>query len=209
MDFDHVTVLKDGAAIEKSIKSSLTTMVTGADGGDIIAFIFSGHGHYNSSISSYALAAHDATSGDDGEDGDLYDTELASIMENSIAERVFFFFDCCFAIGMKDELDDLDNANTFFLAAASDSYQSSFYDEIADLRCWTQCFLHYSWNGDSPGFEGSITADFFNVWGIAFNGYTYYDYMEVVQYDNAEQTPQLWNPYGSGFCLSKYGISPQ
>lgn len=207
VDFDHVTVLKNNAAKEKAIKDALTTMVSGADGGDILAFIFSGKGHYNQSENSWALAAHDATSGDNGEDGDLYDEELATIMGDSIAERVFFFFDCCNASGMSYELAELNNSDTFFLATATAVNQPSFQDEDAHLRCWTQCFLNYAWNGDEPnGYEGSITADFNDIYIAALQGYILYAGTHVPLYDYSIQNPQKWNFYGEGFCLSKEGI---
>ena len=203
LDFDHVTVLKNSAATRSAINTSLSLMVSGADGGDILAFIFSGKGYSNET--NWSLSAYDAV--EEGEDGYLFDTELATIMKDSIAERVFFFFDCCNASGMRYELAELDNSETFFLSAATYDGQPSFDHVEEEFRCWTQCFLNYAWNGEV--YEGSITADFFDICGTALSGYIYYDIMEFANYDYSKQQPQRYNYYGEGFCLSKEGISPQ
>ncbi|MHA1223057.1 MAG: caspase family protein [Candidatus Heimdallarchaeaceae archaeon] len=206
LDFNHITVLKNSDAVESSIKSSLENIVSNADEGDIIAFIFSGKGYYNDYDDSYALAAYDALSGDNDEDGDLYDEELTSIINDSIAARVFFFFDCCYAFGMKSALEDLDNEDTFYFSVSADDIDESYYDEDADLRCWTQCFLYYSWLADSPqGYDSSITTDLDDIHDTAVLGYNYYLHQSV-DYYNSTQTPKDWNPYGNGFCLSAEGL---
>ncbi len=183
-------------------------MVSGADGGDIIAFIFSGHGYKYDEGESYALSAYEADPGNPDNEGFFNDTELATIMENSIAERVFFFFDCCNASGMYNELELLNNSDTFFLAAATRDDETSWWDVDKEFRCWTQCFLHYSWNGNSErGSSGSITADFIDIFDDALFWYNYY--VGSVNYYNANQTPTKLSDYGNGFCLSIEGITPQ
>ncbi len=206
LDFDNVTLLKNSAATKSTINSSLSAVVSEADGGDIIAFIFSGKGYSNDT--NWALAAYDAYG--EGEEGYLADTELAAIMEDSLAERVFFFFDCCNASGMRYELADLDNSDTFFIAASTTDNQESEYDNTEDLelRCWTQCFLNYAWNAAAPqGYGGSISEDFFNICGTAIFGYTQYDLGGIDYYDYSTQTPQRYDYYNGDFCLSKSGIT--
>jgi len=203
LDFDHVSLYKNTAAYESVIKSALTSMVTDADGGDIIAFIFSGHGHDDDGGSDYSLSMWDSGEGlYYEEDGDLYDTELAAILENSIAARIFLFFDSCYSYGMKYELDNMDNSDTVFLAAAADDDETAYEDWDNDNGCWTQCFLNYAWK---YYYSGSTTLSFNTIFNKAVWAYNYI-YLGSVNYYNDNQNPVKWNNYGSSFCLSKEGL---
>ncbi|MEM3357085.1 MAG: caspase family protein, partial [Candidatus Bathyarchaeia archaeon] len=88
----------DGYATEYNVKQALTSVVNMADSDDIICFISSGHGSGNGAGSSF-LCMWDYGSGENGQDGALYDTELANILKNSVAAGIFVFLDHCYSGG--------------------------------------------------------------------------------------------------------------
>ncbi|UJG41296.1 MAG: caspase family protein [Candidatus Heimdallarchaeum aukensis] len=199
LDFDEVDLYKGSNAYESAIKNALENMVNIADKGDIIAFIFSGHG-YKKSSTEHALSMWDADG--NGNTGYLYDSELATILTSSEAERIFLFFDCCYSYGMQEELAEIGSKDHILLTSSCDKNEISYYDKANEKSCWTQSFLVESWiNNNEP--EDPV-IDVFNDAIIYFrahitNGDDYY---------STDQNPQLWNPYGNNFRLTKYGISP-
>ncbi len=203
LDFDDVVKKTNSQAEESEIKDELTTMVSKADQGDIIAFIFSGHGWDDDDGSNYSLSMYDSDSGNNGEDGELYDDELAEILQDSEAERIFLFFDSCHSYGMKEDLDDMTNADTVFLAAAADESETAYEDTTNYLSCWTECFLEYSWKFF---YSSSITTSFNLIYNKAVWAYDSVYLSQSIDHYNDNQNPQKWNDYGSSFCLSYEGI---
>ncbi|MHA1465673.1 MAG: caspase family protein, partial [Candidatus Heimdallarchaeaceae archaeon] len=126
LDFDYIKQYEDsttdhnGQATEKRVTDALSDVVADADGGDIIAFIFSGHGD-DGSGDEYSLCMWDAENGQEGKDGYLNHTELADIFDGCEAERIFFFFDCCHSYGMKNALAEHTISDNYFIAAAADT----------------------------------------------------------------------------------------
>jgi hypothetical protein len=150
----HITVLGDGHsndfsqydgyATEANIKAALTDMVNIADDDDEIFFLTSGHGSGDGSGSSF-ICAWDCYSGENGEDGDFYDTELAAILGTAIADKIFVFIDHCYSGGFGPELMALGNAANIYCATTctDDGYGWDSPDHQNGL--WTAYFLEISW----------------------------------------------------------------
>ena len=210
MNYDHVWQFEDSyenpqyRATEANVTNRLNYIVDNANAGDIIAFIFSGHGDNGTTSPVYSLCMWDANVGQGGYDGYLNHTELADIFEDCTADRIFLFFDNCYSYGMKEAIDDLDNSGSFFLAAAADIDEYAFEDDLHDLGCWTYCFLEYAWYGES---NYSISESFDYIFE---NGYTEYRTIATnpnhPDWYNANTFPKKYNGYGYDFCLSKYWI---
>ncbi|QEE17390.1 Ig-like domain-containing protein [Promethearchaeum syntrophicum] len=130
----------DGYATEYNIKYYLQWLAS--QEGDV-AYITSGHGSGDGSGSSY-ICAWDCASGESGEDGDLYDTEVAGILDNAVAESVFVFIDHCYSGGFGPELMSMPNSNAVYCTTTcSDSGYG--YDYSAQQNgMWTYFFLEYT-----------------------------------------------------------------
>jgi len=172
LDFDDITVLGDGheddypqydgIASEYNIKNALITMVSNADENDVIVFATSGHGGGNGVGSSY-INAWDSNSGENGENGNFYDTELQLILEDAIAARIFVFIDHCYSGGFGPELLAMTNSdNVYAVTTCTEDgygYDSSTYDN----GLWTYYFLEYSWidhYGGSPYYSLETIFDY-------------------------------------------------
>jgi hypothetical protein len=134
----------DGVATEANIKAALNNVVTLADDDDEIFYITSGHGSGDGRGSSY-ICAWDCGAGESGEDGDFYDTELAAILGNAIADKIFVFIDHCYSGGFGPELMALGNAADIYCATTctDDGYGWDSPDHNNGL--WTAYFLEVSW----------------------------------------------------------------
>jgi len=134
----------DGKATEYNVKQALRNMIQLADSDDIIAFISSGHGSGNGRGSSY-LCMWDSGSGENGENGNLYDTELADILKVSVANKIFVFLDHCYSGGFGDNLMGMPNKSHVYLTTTC-TYRGYGYDEPAYKNgAWTYFFLEYTW----------------------------------------------------------------
>lgn len=219
LNFDYVKQYEDeeagiiGKANENNIKSELNYVASNADGGDIIAFIFSGHGD---NVGTYSLCMWDADNGQGGEDGFLNTTELANIFDNCKAERIFFFFDSCHSYGMRNGLDELSIKNHIFLTAAAGDAQIAYEDDDHNNGCWTYCFLEYTWQGPERQYGQPIGFNYYidaNIPDILVEAYTihnlYANQNPPPYYYNPATQPQIWNPTSKDFYLSKYMINLQ
>ena len=128
MGYDEIVVLGDhtspylqydGLATEHNAKLALIDLVSKAGPKDTIAFISSGHGSGDSRGSSL-LCMWDITDGEDGEDGYFWDTEVADILEHSVADQIFVFLDHCFAGGFGEELMNMPNSENVYFASTCD-----------------------------------------------------------------------------------------
>ena len=68
----------------------------------------------------YDTPAWDITEGEDGEDGYFWDTEVAAILELSVADQIFVFLDHCFAGGFGEELMNMPNSKNVYFASTCD-----------------------------------------------------------------------------------------
>jgi hypothetical protein len=134
----------DGIATEYNVKHTLRNMVNSAGSGATICFISSGHGSGDGLGSSY-LCMWDCSAGESGEDGSLYDTELADILKVSVANKIFVFLDHCFSGGFGDNLMGMPNKLHVYLTTTCTA-NGYGYDEPSYLNgAWTYFFLEYSW----------------------------------------------------------------
>jgi len=134
----------DGKATEYTVKQALNSMVQSADSDDIICFISSGHGSGNGTGSSY-LCMWDSGSGENGENGNLYDTELADILEHAVANKIFVFLDHCFSGGFGDNLMGMPNKSHAYLTTTCTANGYGYDVPAYNNGAWTYYFLQYSW----------------------------------------------------------------
>jgi len=129
----------DGLATETNIKTALQNMVNNAEADDVLAFVFSGHGDGDGVGNSW-LCAWDSNSGMYGEDGDLWDHELANILQSAPCP-VFVFLDTCFAGGMLDELAAMPNAAYLYATTSCDPNGCRLEEPAYSNGAWTYWFL--------------------------------------------------------------------
>jgi hypothetical protein len=145
----------DGLATEYNVKQALIDMVAAADANDIIVFATSGHGSGDGLGESY-LCMWDSGSGESGEDGDLYDHELAAILANAEAARVFVFVDHCYAGGMGDDLMALGNAVYIYCTTTCSENGYGYDDPDSENGLFTEYFLN---KGLRNGNSGSLDME--------------------------------------------------
>ncbi|NHJ84958.1 MAG: hypothetical protein FK734_05820 [Asgard group archaeon] len=189
MDFDHIVVLGDGHtsnypqwdgyANEYNIKQALTNMVNSADNDDIIAFMTSGHGAGNGYGSSY-ICAWDCGSGENGEDGDFYDTELAAILDDAVANKIFVFIDHCYSGGFGPELMAMGNGARVYLTTTCTDDGYGYDDPTHNNGAWTYYFLEYAWINH---FGGSASVSMESIFDYAHAAYPYGGGDEPEEYD--------------------------
>ncbi|UJG40538.1 MAG: hypothetical protein K9W45_11965 [Candidatus Heimdallarchaeum aukensis] len=175
--YEHIVVLGDGhtdnypkydgLATEYNVKQALQDMVASADSDDVIAFISSGHGSGNGRGSSY-LCMWDCSSGENGEDGNLYDTELAAILDNAVADRIFVFLDHCYSGGFGDDLMNMPNSEHVYLTTTCTERGYGYDDSEHQNGMWTYYFLEYTLIGH---FNGDVTTPMEDVFDYAFANY--------------------------------------
>ena len=152
MGYDNVRVLGDthtsnypsyyALATEANVKAALNWMASGADADDQVAFITSGHGSGDGSGSSY-LCMWDCSSGEDGEDGNLYDTELAPIIGSMVANQIFIFVDHCYSGGLIPEIAALSNSDNVYMTTTCTDNGYGYDDSTHQNGAWTYYFLEY------------------------------------------------------------------
>ena len=134
----------DGIANEYNVKAALNNMVSSADSDDIICFISSGHGSGDGYGSSF-LCMWDYGSGENGQDGALYDTELANILKNSVAAKIFVFLDHCYSGGFGPDLMAMLNKAKVYLTTTCTANGYGYDDSSHQNGAWTYYFLQYTW----------------------------------------------------------------
>ena len=146
-----------GDAIEYNVKTKLTELTQKADSNDVIVYTFAGHGDdgtnelgYEHEGETYSMQMVDYNNGEHDQDGWFHDEELADIVGNVLAGRIFLFLDSCHSGGFKSDghFNDLDNVDNIFLAMACDETQlsRSFTGEEDPQRGkFSYYFLDYAW----------------------------------------------------------------
>lgn len=157
----------DGLAKEYNVKQALQWLVSSADADDIIAFISSGHGDKDSTGRAY-LCMWDCMSGENGEDGNLYDYELAAILKNAVAAKIFVFLDHCRSGGFGDDLMSMPNSARVYCTTTCTLNGYGYDDPNSKNGMWTYYFLEYSWIGY---YGGSPDVALENVFSYAKNAY--------------------------------------
>jgi hypothetical protein len=156
----------DGYATEANVKAALNDMIALADEDDIINFITSGHGSGDGNGESF-LCMWDCDSGESGEDGSMYDHELAAILGGSIS-KIHVFIDHCYSGGMGPELMALSNgANIYCSTTCTENGYG--YDDSSHLNgMWTYWFCEAGLIGNFNSDPNTAMEDCF-VW--AANNY--------------------------------------
>ncbi len=177
----------DGLATEANQKAALNNMVSIADEDDIIVFISSGHGSGDGNGNSY-LCSWDCNSGESGEDGCLYDYELAAILGNAIAANVYVNLDHCYSGGMGPELMALANAQTIVChtTCTEDGYGWDSAENQNGL--WTAYFLEVSWIGH---YNSDPNMDVETVFVYAHDSYPKSGGDEPQEFDGDLSAPML------------------
>ncbi|MFW9932831.1 MAG: caspase domain-containing protein [Candidatus Thorarchaeota archaeon] len=142
---DHTNIYTqyDGLATEYNVKNALQYVVENAGIKDTIAFISSGHGSGDSRGSSL-LCMWDITAGEDGEDGYLWDYEVASILQYAQSESIFVFLDHCFAGGFGNDLMAMPNSDNIYAAVTCDIMGMGWDAGEYNNGLWTYFFLEYT-----------------------------------------------------------------
>jgi hypothetical protein len=179
----------DGKATEYTVKQALNNMVQSADSDDIICFISSGHGSGNGAGSSY-LCMWDSGSGENGENGNLYDTELAAILDDAVANRIFVFLDHCYSGGFGDNLMGMPNKLKVYLTTTCTANGYGYDDPTYKNGEWTYYFLQYSWI-NHYGANPSTSME--TVFTYAHAHYPYGGGDEPQQYDGDTANPFYLN----------------
>jgi subtilisin-like proprotein convertase family protein/agmatine/peptidylarginine deiminase len=130
----------DGLATENNIRLAIRNMVATASSSDTIAIVFSGHGSGNGSGSSL-YCAWDMSSGESGQDGSYYDTELASDLTGVQAKTVFVFFDSCYSGGMGPELSALGISGAINVATTCTANGYGYDEPNYSNGAWTHWYL--------------------------------------------------------------------
>ncbi len=135
----------DGLATEANVKAALRNMISKADADDIIVYASSGHGtEIKNGVGRYAtysqaLCMWDCSAGEDGEDGLLYDTELADIFAAAVS-RTFIFLDHCYSGGMDEVMDNANSALIYMTTTCTDDGYG-YDDSTHQNGAWTYWFL--------------------------------------------------------------------
>lgn len=169
----------DGLAKEYNVKQALQWLVSSADADDIIAFISSGHGAGDGKGNSY-LCMWDCGSGENGEDGNLWDYELAAILSNAVAAKIFVFLDHCYSGGFGDNLMSMPNKAKVYCTTTCTEKGFGYDVPTYKNGAWTYYFLEYSWIGK---YGGSADAALENVYATAKSVYPYKGISAPQQFD--------------------------
>jgi hypothetical protein len=190
----HITVLGDthsnnypqydGLATEANTKAALNNYVALADDDDEIFYITSGHGSGDGRGSFY-VCAWDCGSGESGEDGDFNDYEIAEILGNAIAEKVFVFIDHCYSGGLLDDLAGL--SNVYACTTCTDNGYG-WDDPGSQNGLWTHWYLEASWIGQFGSDPMTPVEDVF-TW--AHDNYPKGGGDEPQEYDGNPSTPMV------------------
>jgi hypothetical protein len=130
-----ITTFVDSQATEYAVKNALVDMVARADGDDQIIFVQSSHGYKLKK--DQMLCMYDDYDGMYGEDGDIYDYELADIFAAAVAQT-FIFFDVCYSGGMNEAVDV--NSNIYMTTTCGPNGYGYDVPEYQN-GAWTYWFL--------------------------------------------------------------------
>jgi hypothetical protein len=139
-----------GKATEANYKACLTWLAGVA--ADEITFMTSGHGSGDGSGESY-LCAWDCSSGESGEDGNFYDHEIAAILQNAVAAKIFIFIDHCYSGGLGPEIMAMGNKAKVWMTTTCTANGYGYDEPTSSNGAWTNQFVHVTLEqhfADSP-----------------------------------------------------------
>lgn len=151
----------DGTASESNIRAALAEMNALAGPGDTCVFTTSGHGgEYKigrgpSATYQQYLCCWDCSSGEDGQDGILWDDEFPALFADFTDKNFFVFYDHCYSGGFYDEAVP---SNWFITSTCTNDgygYDMTTYSNGA----WTYFFLEATLaNNPSMSMEDAYAA---------------------------------------------------
>lgn len=130
----------DDLATEANLKTFFSNLVDLVGPNDQVLFLSSGHGSGDFSGASL-LNLWDSGAGEDGEDGDLWDFELAELLEPLLASNIFVFLDHCLSGGFGPDLMSLGNEDMVYLVTTCGEAGSGWDDSSSRNGLWTYWFL--------------------------------------------------------------------
>jgi len=128
-----------GKATEANYKACLTWLAQQT--ADEITFMTSGHGSGDGSGESY-LCAWDCSSGESGEDGNFYDHEIAAILQNALATKIFIFVDHCYSGGLGPEIMAMGNKAKVWMTTTCTANGYGYDEPSSSNGAWTNQFIH-------------------------------------------------------------------
>jgi hypothetical protein len=128
-----------GKATEANYKACLTWLAQQT--ADEITFMTSGHGSGDGSGESY-LCAWDCSSGESGEDGNFYDHEIAAILQNALATKIFIFIDHCYSGGLGPEIMAMGNKAKVWMTTTCTANGYGYDEPSSSNGAWTNQFIH-------------------------------------------------------------------
>jgi hypothetical protein len=128
-----------GKATEANYKACLTWLA--GLNADEITFMTSGHGSGDGSGESY-LCAWDCSSGESGEDGNFYDHEIAAILQNALAPKIFVFIDHCYSGGLGPEIMAMGNKANVWMTTTCTANGYGYDEPGSSNGAWTNQFIH-------------------------------------------------------------------
>ncbi|MHA1676212.1 MAG: hypothetical protein ACTSU6_03450 [Candidatus Njordarchaeales archaeon] len=134
-------------ATEYNVKQGLEWLIGRVDGDDTLAFISIGHGGHIENTEKSFLCMWDYGAGERGEDGKLYDYELAGILKYAVAKNIFVFLSHCYSGGFGDDLMNLHNSKDIYLTTTCTADGKGYEEGLHQNSLWTYYFLEYSWQG--------------------------------------------------------------
>lgn len=172
----------DGIASEYNIKYYLNWL---ADQEGEIVYTTSGHGDGDGNWNSY-ICAWDCASGDNGEDGNLYDYEIAAILETAVADDIFVFVDHCYSGGIGDDLMAMSNAYNVYCTTTCTEDGYGYDDSSHSNGAWTYYFVQYALINH---FGSSITTSMENAFDYAAAAYPYSGGDAPMEFDGNTGSP--------------------
>ena len=169
----------DGLATESNVIAALQNLNTIADQNDIICFITSGHGGGDGVGSSY-LCMHDSGNGQNGQDGNLYDTELDDYVGAWAAGKIFIFIDNCYSGGFIPEMQALGNHELIYMTTTCTQNGAGWDRPDLNNSAWTYYFLEY---GLIAHFGSNPLTTMEDCFSYAFQYYPYYGGDDPQEYD--------------------------
>ncbi|MCG3220049.1 MAG: caspase family protein [Candidatus Heimdallarchaeota archaeon] len=170
----------DGLATKANVLTELQNLVANKGAEDTITFIFSGHGAAFDSV-QHVICPWDTSA--TVWDYDIFDYEVASIIGNTNAGKIFMFFDSCNSGGFIPELQ-ADNPVGIMYVTTTCTAKGYGYDEPSyENGAWTYWFLDA---GLIQGGSGHLDMEGNFDWA-----YSYYTHR------GRNDRPQEWDEDGS------------
>ena len=224
LGFGYICCYTNSEATESVVKAELNYVFSHADEGDIVCFIFSGHGSHKKLTpinKGYRLLMYDVpyvydAPNNESTEGLLCDDELEPILAQCKAERIFLFFDTCHAGGFHYMLENLPNVEHIFFGGGAKHDGTAWVDKNNAQGCFTQCFLNDAWKECFGGFP-SVKFAYPGAEDINLKDKTYYYYNYHLNngdpyYQSAPENQPIFYDYYTDvnalkfFYLDKTGI---